>query len=45
LCTFNVGIQKYKDDVSLSDQEVGKIAAWADSGLATAEDVTFVVSP
>jgi hypothetical protein len=28
----NVGIQKYKDDISLSDEEVGKIAAWADSG-------------
>jgi hypothetical protein len=28
----NVGIQQYKDDISLSDEEVGKIAAWADSG-------------
>jgi hypothetical protein len=28
----NVGIQKYKDDISLSDEEVGKIAAWADGG-------------
>jgi mono/diheme cytochrome c family protein len=28
----NVGIQKYKDDISLSDEEVAKIAAWADGG-------------
>ena len=28
----NIGIQKYKDDPSLSDVEVAKIAKWADSG-------------
>ena len=28
----NVGIQKYKDDPSLSDQEVAMIGKWADSG-------------
>jgi hypothetical protein len=28
----NVGIQHYKYDPSLSDQEIAKIAAWADSG-------------
>jgi hypothetical protein len=28
----NIGIQKYKDDPSLSDLEVAKIAKWADSG-------------
>jgi mono/diheme cytochrome c family protein len=28
----NVGIQKYKDDISLSDEEIEKIAAWADNG-------------
>jgi hypothetical protein len=28
----NVGIQQYKDDPSLSDLEVAKIAKWADSG-------------
>jgi hypothetical protein len=28
----NVGIQKYKDDPSLSDREVAMIAKWADSG-------------
>ena len=28
----NVGIQKYKDDFSLSDEEIEKIAAWADNG-------------
>src|SRR5579872_5921102 len=28
----NIGIQKYKDDPSLSDEEIAKIAKWADSG-------------
>ena len=28
----NIGIQKYKDDPSLSDLEVAKVAKWADSG-------------
>ena len=28
----NVGIQHFKDDFSLSEQEIAKIAAWADSG-------------
>jgi mono/diheme cytochrome c family protein len=28
----NIGIQRFKDDPSLSDEEVGKIARWADSG-------------
>jgi mono/diheme cytochrome c family protein len=28
----NIGIQHYKDDPSLSDEEVAKIAKWADSG-------------
>ena len=28
----DIGIQKYKNDVSLSDDELGKIAAWVDSG-------------
>lgn len=28
----NVGIQKYKDDPSLSDEEITMIAKWADSG-------------
>jgi hypothetical protein len=28
----NIGIQKYKDDPSLSDQEIARIAAWVDSG-------------
>jgi hypothetical protein len=27
-----VGIQRFKDDPSLSDEEIAKIAAWADSG-------------
>src|SRR5262245_63017459 len=27
-----IGIQRYKNDVSLSDDEVAKIARWADSG-------------
>src|SRR5688572_5474491 len=28
----NIGIQHYKDDPSLSDEEVAKIAKWADNG-------------
>ena len=28
----NIGIQKFKDDISLSEEEIGKIARWADSG-------------
>ncbi len=28
----NVGIQHFKDDISLSDDEIQKIAAWADNG-------------
>ena len=28
----DIGIQKYKDDPSLSDAEITKIAKWADSG-------------
>jgi len=28
----NVGIQKYKDDVSLTDAQIDTIAAWADGG-------------
>jgi mono/diheme cytochrome c family protein len=28
----NVGIQKYKDDPSLSDQEIANIGTWADGG-------------
>ena len=28
----DVGIQDYKDDISLSDAEIGAIAAWVDSG-------------
>src|SRR5215470_17394944 len=30
----NIGIQKFKNDPSLSDEEIGKIAKWADSGAA-----------
>ena len=28
----NVGIQRFKDDPSLSDEEIARIAAWTDSG-------------
>ena len=28
----NIGIQQYKGDVSLSDDEIGAISAWADAG-------------
>ena len=37
----NIGIQHYKDDPSLSDEEIAKIAKWADSGapLGNAADM------
>ena len=28
----NVGIQKFKDDISLSDEEIARIATWVDGG-------------
>jgi len=28
----NVGIQHFKDDISLNDEEIAKIASWADNG-------------
>ena len=28
----DIGIQQFKDDISLSEEEIGKIAAWADNG-------------
>ncbi len=28
----NIGIQKFKDDISLSDEEIAKIGSWADNG-------------
>ena len=28
----NIGVQKFKDDLSLSDEEIAKIASWADNG-------------
>ena len=28
----DIGIQHFKDDISLSEEEIGKIAMWADSG-------------
>ena len=28
----NIGIQRYKDDISLSDEEIAVFAAWADAG-------------
>jgi hypothetical protein len=30
----NIGIQKFKDDISLADDEVAKIARWVDNGAA-----------
>ena len=32
----NVGIQHFKDDISLSDEEIAKIASWADNGAPRA---------
>ena len=32
----NIGIQHYKNDPSLSDEEVAKIARWADTGARAA---------
>ena len=28
----NIGIQQFKDDISLSDEEIATLAAWADGG-------------
>ena len=28
----NIGIQRFKDDISLSDEEIARIAAWVDAG-------------
>jgi len=28
----NIGVQKFKDDLSLSDEEIAKIASWVDNG-------------
>ena len=28
----NIGVQKFKEDISLTDEEIAKIAKWADSG-------------
>jgi len=28
----NIGVQKFKEDISLSDEEVAKVAKWADTG-------------
>ncbi len=33
----DIGIQQYKNDISLSDEEVAKIARWADTGAAARE--------
>ena len=33
----DIGIQEYKGDISLTDEEIGKIAAWADSGAPRGE--------
>ena len=33
----NVGIQQFKDDFSLSEDEIAKIAAWADNGAAAGQ--------
>jgi len=30
----NVGIQKFKEDISLTEEEIAKIAKWADTGAA-----------
>ena len=33
----NIGIQRYKDDISLSDDEIATFAAWADAGAPRGE--------
>ena len=33
----DIGIQEYKGDISLTDEEIGKIAAWADNGAPRGE--------
>ena len=36
----DIGIQEYKGDISLSNEEIARIAAWADSGAPRGEAVT-----
>jgi len=36
----NIGIQKFKDDPSLSDLEIAKVAKWADSGAPRGNPAT-----
>jgi len=44
----NIGVQSFKEDISLSDEEVAKIAKWADGGAPEGnpadlpKDLTFV---
>ena len=35
----DIGIQEYKGDISLSNEEIAKIAAWADNGAPRGEAV------
>ena len=36
----NIGIQHYKNDPSLSEEEIAKIGAWADSGAPVTRSVS-----
>ena len=40
-----VGIQEFKNDISLSDDEIGTIVAWAEAGAISADAGVFVQTP
>jgi mono/diheme cytochrome c family protein len=41
----NIGIQKYKDDPSLSDDEIATIAKWADTGALRGDAADLPAAP
>lgn len=41
----NIGIQRYKGDISLSDAEIALVAKWADSGAARGNPSDMPVAP
>ena len=40
----NIGIQRFKDDPSLNDEEIAMIAAWADSGAPRGDPADLILS-
>ena len=40
----NIGIQRFKDDPSLNDEEIAMIAAWADNGAPRGDPADLILS-